>query len=544
MKPSALQDAIVAHLRATFPRPESSRDLARRFLRIDRGDEETCRRLLAPFLLSVPGVAHREGEGWSIAVRRASPGPAPAQSRAPSDDRRPAVGPSAGPDPAGPAAPGPGTVSGGSLRDFVAIASDGQGPGGSGALRALSLLPVLSGEACQEEHLPAGAADADGLMVADSEDDSLPEDARALRGSPRRPGLDEVDLETIVETIGDLPVVCHRAGREFEPIRRACALAGIPLHAPVVSAAKLGRILLGLKANHAALDLAAALGVEARGPDDCRGRAPLVAAAYLRLVPLLEERGIDTLHALLGFQEMPPAPLDLSRYAFGPGDLRALPAAPGVYRFLDREGSVIYVGKAKNLRARLASYFIPSARGTPRGSAILDQVHSFAIERVASDLEAALLEAALIAEHRPRLNRQFEVHERPAPYGPRLNLAVILRDADVGGGPPAPCTVHLLRKGRYLGRVAGLGAAGNALTRAMRLVARAYFRAEPGARPSGDDLEEHDVDWQLVGSYLRRHRDEVSVLDLDECASSGEAAERLKALVAAVGAGAGRVVAR
>ena len=426
----------------------------------------------------------------------------------------------------------------------MAIASDGHGPGGSGAVRALSLLPVLLGEPCHEEHLPACAADADGLMAENTAEDSPRENTGPLPISTGRPGLDEVDLETVVETIGDLPVVCHRVGREFEPIRRACAEAGIPLHAPVVSAAKLGQILLGLKANHAAIDLATALGVEARGPDDCRGRAPLVAAAYLRLVPMLEERGIDTLDALLGFQDMPPAPLDLSACAFGAGDLRALPSVPGVYRFLDREGSVIYVGKAKNLRARLSSYFIPSARGTPRGRAILEQVHSFLIERVASDLEAALLEAALIAEHRPRLNRQFEVHERPAPYGPRLNLAVILRDADLRGAPPTPCTVHLLRKGRYLGRVAGLGPAGNAWTRALRLVARAYFRAEPGTHSSSDDLEEHDIDWQLVGSYLRRHRDEVSVLDLDECASSAEAAERLRVLVATVGAGAGRVFAR
>src|SRR3970040_1634253 len=62
----AIQQDIIAHLRAAG-RAESSRSLASRFLRIEHGDEETCRRLLAPFLATVPGIAHRSEEGWSLA---------------------------------------------------------------------------------------------------------------------------------------------------------------------------------------------------------------------------------------------------------------------------------------------------------------------------------------------------------------------------------------------------------------------------------------------------------------------------------------------
>lgn len=537
MKSPELQDSIVAHLRASG-RPQSSRDLACRFLRIDRGDEEICRRLLAPLLAPVPGVTYSTPHGWSI-TRRAGAGGETArrdQGRARHEgtrtERRAATRDEAVPDPSG------------SLQDFVALASDGAGPGGSGAVRVLSLLPVLGGELCQEEHLPSWAADPEGATRAgDLEEQAIQEGARSGPGAPR-PGLDEVDLETLIETIGDLPVVCHRVGREFEPVRRACAVAGVPLHASVISAAKLGHILLGLKTNHAAIDLTTALGLEVRGPDDCRGRVRAVATSFLSLLPLLKERGIESLALLLEFQEMPPAPLDLSPYGFGADDLRALPAAPGVYRFLDRQGAIVYVGKAKNLRVRVSSYFTPSAPRTPKGLAILEAVYSFAIERVASELEAALMEAALIAEHRPRLNRQFEVHERPTPYGPRLNLAVVLRDADSTASRPVSCTVHLLRGGRYVGRVTDIGRPGGAWARAERFIARAYFGKAPGAHTAGDDPRDHDIDWQLVGSYLRRHRDEVSVLDIDECASSGEAAERLRVLVEAVGAGPGRVVAR
>ncbi|MBI4168874.1 MAG: GIY-YIG nuclease family protein [Acidobacteria bacterium] len=531
MKTPAIQDAILAHLKTTG-RPESSRDLASRFLRIDRGDEETCRRLLAPFLATLPGVIHRPGEGWTLAPRRvASVVPTPPGSReAPRRDSP--VASLKGPSPAA------------TLRDFVALASDGAGPGGSGAVRTASLLPVVAGEPCQEEHLPPWALD-----------DAGPEDTDAGDARPGRgefPGLSNADLEVLLETVGDLPVVCHRAGREVEPIRRACAGAGLAFQPAVISAAKLGHLLLGLKANHAALDLAAALCLETRGPDDCRGRVRMVAEAFLRLLPILEKRGIDSLDALLEYQDMPAAPLDLSRYAFTADDLRALPSGPGVYRFLDGKGEVIYIGKAKNLRARVSSYFTPSARATPKGRSLLEQVRRLEFDAAASELEATLLEAALLSEHRARLNRQFDVRERPAPYGPRLNLVVVLGDTGAGGEAVGTCTLHLLKSGRYLGRVRGVPGdhSGEPWRGATARVAAAYFPARARRRvqaPAGDagcGASGIDVDWQLIGSFLRKHRDEVNFLDVDECASPEEAVVRLRVLVTAATSGAGRVVAR
>jgi len=524
IKIPAIQTDIVTHLRSAG-RPETSRALAARFLRIQHGDEETCRRLLAPFLAAVPGIVHRAEEGWSLA--KTAPGASDTTAReidtAPEGFEN-----------------GRGISQ--SLRDFVALASEGTGPGGSGVPAAVSLLPVVAGEECQEEHFPDRDLD---------DEDARPPDAGS--GS----GLSPSALQELVQTVGDLPVVCHRVAREVEPLRRLCAQAGIPFQAPVISVAKLGHLLLGLKSNHAAADLAQALGMDSRGPDDCRGRARIVAESFLRLVPQLQERGIDTLDALLEYQDMPALPLDLSAYDFTAEDLKTLPAGPGVYRFIDRDGQVIYVGKAKNLRARVGSYFIPSAGGSAKGRAILDQTRRFLVICVASELEANLLEAALIAEHHPRLNRQFDVHERPAPYGPRLNLVVVLRDA----GLPAPgvttCTLHLLRGGRYLRRLGGLAsdaeAPGGAWETVRSLIARLYFpsstedgRAAGGGEPvtAGRPDEGVDIDWQLVSSFVRKYRDEINVLDVDECASPAEAEQRLRVLARAVEAGPGRIVAR
>ena len=532
-RPPQILGAIVTHLRAAAG-PVSSRELAERFLLIRSADEETCRRLLAPILAGAAGVGHEPGRGW-----RFHPKPT-AAARAPRDERptpfTPAASPTGAADPGADSDPfddGGSPEDGGSLLDFVALAVDGVGPGGSGAPRALTYLPVIGGEELQEEHLPSWGLDADGVPV--DEDEGMR--AGLAAGGQGRGALEVADLEALLEAVGDLPIVVHRAAREAEPIVRAAANAGLPFHPRVVSAARLGHLLLGLKSNHATLDLAAALGVEARGPDDCRGRARLVARSYMRMVPMLRAKGIRTIGGLIEYQGMPAPPLDLSAYEFTAEDLRALPASPGVYRFLDRQGAVIYIGKAANLRVRVGSYFVPGARGSAKGRAILEQVHRIETQVVGSVLEANLLEAALLAEHRPPLNRQFEVHERPAPYGPRLNLVVVLRDAEASG-----CTLHFLRGGRYLKRLAvgapGAGTGGAAPGELHEALDAGYFRGRP------QRLEETEIDWPIVSSYLRRYHDEVSVLDIDECASSAEASDRLAVLVRATLAGAGKVVAR
>ena len=73
--------------------------------------------------------------------------------------------------------------------------------------------------------------------------------------------------------------------------------------------------------------------------------------------------------------------------------------------------------------------------------------------------------------------------------------------------------------------------------RTRALLNRSYFPAasdagaEGGAEGTGDD-EGVDIDWQLVASFLKKHRDTINVLDVDECASSEEAEGRLRVLAA------------
>jgi excinuclease ABC subunit C len=86
-----------------------------------------------------------------------------------------------------------------------------------------------------------------------------------------------------------------------------------------------------------------------------------------------------------------------------PTFLASLPGKPGVYRMLDADGRILYVGKARQLRHRVQSYFHGRAQ-TSRTLVMLGQVARIEITVTASETEALLLESNLIKRHRPRYN--------------------------------------------------------------------------------------------------------------------------------------------
>jgi excinuclease ABC subunit C len=85
----------------------------------------------------------------------------------------------------------------------------------------------------------------------------------------------------------------------------------------------------------------------------------------------------------------------------------AIPDHPGVYLFRDRNGRVIYVGKAISLRKRTASYFQPMRNLHPRTAAMVETSASLEWMLVQSEVEALQLEYNLIKQHRPRYNVRY-----------------------------------------------------------------------------------------------------------------------------------------
>ncbi len=83
--------------------------------------------------------------------------------------------------------------------------------------------------------------------------------------------------------------------------------------------------------------------------------------------------------------------------------LQTLTTRPGVYRMLDQQGQILYVGKARNLKKRVASYFFTRPQ-TTKTMAMVAQIAAIEIVVTSSETEALLLECNLIKKHRPRYN--------------------------------------------------------------------------------------------------------------------------------------------
>ena len=99
-----------------------------------------------------------------------------------------------------------------------------------------------------------------------------------------------------------------------------------------------------------------------------------------------------------------------------------IPDAPGSYQFKDREGRVIYVGKAKSLRSRLSNYFQNPDGMHVRTAQMVATAETVEWMQVKNDVEALLLEYSLIKQHKPRFNIRLR-DDKSYPF-----LAVTLSD--------------------------------------------------------------------------------------------------------------------
>jgi excinuclease ABC subunit C len=141
--------------------------------------------------------------------------------------------------------------------------------------------------------------------------------------------------------------------------------------------------------------------------------------------------------------------------------LGTVPHKPGVYLHKDRFGTVIYVGKARDLRKRVSQYFHPSRRmgWDLKFNALIEAVYDFDIHVVKSEAESLLLESRLIKEFRPRFNVSWRDDKR------YLMLKINLND-------PIPNFVFTRLKkedgARYFGPFAHSTALRNTLSLARR----------------------------------------------------------------------------
>ncbi len=197
---------------------------------------------------------------------------------------------------------------------------------------------------------------------------------------------------------GDDVLVAHNA--RFDMAFLDCEtmrVTGRRVAATVLDTVGLARRLLGRQpANLAALSYRFA--TEARPCHRALPDAEATAEILVQLIGLAQERGANTVADLVELAATRPRRVHRKRsLAFG------APQRPGVYLFRDAHDQVLYVGRARDLRARLRSYF-RSERQRPAVEAALGALARIEWRVTGSELEAALEELRLIRELRPPAN--------------------------------------------------------------------------------------------------------------------------------------------
>lgn len=287
---------------------------------------------------------------------------------------------------------------------------------------------------------------------------------------------------------------------------------GEPLPAPV-SLRQLGRTRLGLRADHDIETLAARLGLRWTEGAEAPERADLLEAVLDAV-----RRPGETLASLRAACGGDAAPIPWESYGFDRSFLRSLPPAPGLYRFVDETGETFYVGKARDLRRRVGSYFREGGPRSARVQRLVERVRRIEIEPSGSELEALLREAAEISTTRPDANVQREVHgARLADR--RLDSILVLEPA----AAPWSLRAYLIRRARLVARVP-IGPRGGGLRRIERILETRFFFPENG--PTEETPT--DVDVELLGRWLAANRDRVVAFDPTDLPSSREVVLRLR----------------
>jgi DNA polymerase III epsilon subunit family exonuclease len=286
-------------------------------------------------------------------------------------------------------------------------------------------------------------------------------DGGALRGAPPA----ELAVRRFLEFAGDAVLVAHNARFDMAFLDRAVErLTGRRVAAPVVDTVWLARRLLEGRQRRVGLaSLAWFFGTAAQPVHRALPDAEATAEILTALIGLAQERGVESVAQLVELS----APR--ARRLAGKRSLVAgAPPRPGVYLFRDRNDQILYVGRARDLRARLRSYF-RTDRQRPAVEAALGALDRVEWRVLGSELEAALEELRLLRELRPPANARgtrpdrhvylrrrgttWCVTETPTRYGPlksRRRAQAAARALGDWDGEPAAALPSLRAKLRRI----------------------------------------------------------------------------------------------
>ncbi len=231
------------------------------------------------------------------------------------------------------------------------------------------------------------------------------------------PPIEQV-LPSFRDFLGDSVLVAHNAAFDFAfldfEFRR---LFGIGLGNPVLCTLRMARRFLPSLKRKRLDALAEHFGLSTAGRHRGLGDARMAAELLSIFIDIASRMGLGRLDRLLDDHQRGAAGRRIERYV-APEEIAALAQASGVYLMRNERGDLLYVGKARNLRERVASYFNSSV--SAKTADLVSHVWKIETRETRSSLEAALMEASLIRELKPPYNRMLKA--RAPAYFIRLDL--------------------------------------------------------------------------------------------------------------------------
>jgi DNA polymerase-3 subunit epsilon len=231
------------------------------------------------------------------------------------------------------------------------------------------------------------------------------------------PAIEDV-LPEFRNFLGDAVMVAHNAPFDFAfldfEFRR---LFGLGLTNPVLCTLKLARRMLPSLKRRRLDALAEHFGLSTDGRHRGLGDARMAAELLSIFIDSAEKMGLARLDRLLDYQHRGAAGKRIERHV-PPDVIAAIPERPGVYLMRNERGDLLYVGKARRLKNRVASYFNGGLGLKGKTVELVNHVWAIETRETPTTLEAALLEARLIRELKPPYNRMLK-------SGPRAHFIKI-----------------------------------------------------------------------------------------------------------------------
>ncbi|MCL4511056.1 MAG: exonuclease domain-containing protein [Bacteroidetes bacterium] len=208
----------------------------------------------------------------------------------------------------------------------------------------------------------------------------------------------------------------HNSQFDYAFVRNELTAVGLEFDIPQLCTRKLSSRIFTQLPRKALDQVCHYLGIKINGRHRAFGDARATAHLLIELLELISERHeVVCLDELLRFQSVPHRIDPHKNQNVFKKAMTTAPNAPGIYRVYNAGEEIIYVGKAKNLKLRIASYLTKNPKDADKVRTMLSEAERLEWETTSSELHALLKELQLIRQYKPALNSQL-INSRRFPF--------------------------------------------------------------------------------------------------------------------------------